>query len=113
MSKSQLLKGVLEGCILAIIKNDEVYGYELSVRLANYGLSMVSEGTIYPLLLRLEKEKLIQGTLRKSPSGPNRKYYSLTPAGFQALEEFKQNWENVKHPVEQILKSKTISFEQN
>lgn len=101
--RSQILKGVLEGCILAVISRQPVYGYELSMKLLNYGL-VVSEGTIYPILLRLQKEKLIRGEMRESPSGPNRKYYFLTLEGETALEEFKDNWEKLKIPVERLLK---------
>ncbi|WP_077616252.1 PadR family transcriptional regulator [Caenibacillus caldisaponilyticus] len=101
--KSQLLKGVLEGCILAVIAREEVYGYELSVKLAEYGLTFVSEGSIYPVLLRMQKEQLISGILRDSPNGPKRKYYRLTEKGHQALEEFKENWMDMKAAVERIL----------
>ncbi len=100
--RSQLLKGILEGCMLAIISRQTVYGYELSMKLRDYGLS-VSEGSIYPVLLRLQKEKLIKGELRKSPNGPNRKYYYLTEEGAKALEEFRTNWEGIKTPVDRML----------
>ncbi|SFL93417.1 PadR family transcriptional regulator, regulatory protein PadR [Gracilibacillus orientalis] len=103
--RSQLLKGILEGCILAIIASETVYGYELAMKLQNQGLD-VSEGSIYPILLRLQKEKLIQGEMKKSPSGPNRKYYTLTDAGKESLLTFRENWENVKKPVDQLLRSK-------
>ena len=63
---SQMLKGVLEGCILYIISQEEVYGYELSTKLNKHGFTFVSEGSIYPLLLRMQKEKLIEGTLKAS-----------------------------------------------
>jgi PadR family transcriptional regulator PadR len=100
--RSQLLKGILEGCILAIIENQTVYGYELSLKLQDYGLE-VSEGSIYPVLLRLQKEKLIHGKMKKSPSGPNRKYYFITDEGMEALEDFKANWEGIKAPVDRLL----------
>ncbi|WP_164217133.1 PadR family transcriptional regulator [Virgibacillus sp. YIM 98842] len=100
--RSQLLKGILEGCILAIIENQTIYGYELSMKLQDYGLE-VSEGSIYPVLLRLQKEKLIKGEMKKSPSGPNRKYYFITDEGIAALEDFKSNWEGIKVPVDRLL----------
>ena len=53
--RSQLLKGILDGCVLAIIEKEEIYGYELSQKLQHYGLKDISEGTIYPVLLRLQK----------------------------------------------------------
>ncbi len=102
-SKSQLLKGVLEGCILAVMAHEEIYGYELSVKLAEYGLTFVSEGSIYPVLLRMQKEKLIVGTLKDSPNGPPRKYYQLTDEGRRALEVFKRDWMDMKEAVDRIL----------
>lgn len=101
--RSQLLKGILEGCILAVISQQSIYGYELSVRLQEYGL-IVSEGSIYPVLLRLQKEKLIRGEMKKSPNGPNRKYYFLTEQGKLALEDFQAHWEELKIPVDRLLK---------
>ena len=101
--RSQLLKGVLEGCILSIIQQQPTYGYELSVRLQEFGLSEVSEGSIYPILLRLQKENLIKGTMQKSDFGPKRKYYHLTENGIEALHEFRTQWENIKHPVDRII----------
>lgn len=89
--------------MLAIIKHEVVYGYELSVKLHEYGLE-VSEGSIYPILLRLQKEKLIRGEMRKSPSGPDRKYYFITEKGEESLEDFRGNWERLKVPVDQLLK---------
>lgn len=102
--RSQLLKGILEGCILSIIKQEPTYGYGLSVKLNEFGLSDISEGSIYPLLLRLQKEDLIQGEMRKSDTGPRRKYYSLTVKGHEALTLFIHNWEAIKQPVDLIIK---------
>lgn len=101
--KSQLLKGILEGCMLAIIAKKSVYGYELSMKLQKYGLT-VSEGSIYPVLLRMQKNNLIKGTTKSSPNGPNRKYYHLTDEGLEALEAFKIHWSEIKLPVDQLLK---------
>lgn len=103
-AKSQLLKGILEGCILAVISERPTYGYELSVRLTEKGLHSVSEGSIYPILLRLQKDKWITGRMEKSPAGPNRKYYSLTADGEEALLAFRHEWEGLKIPVDRILK---------
>lgn len=102
--RSQLLKGILEGCILAIIKQGPTYGYELSIKLNEFGLTDISEGSIYPILLRLQKEKLIEGKMKPSPTGPKRKYYYLTPAGDEALAKFNEHWQHIKYPVDMILK---------
>ncbi|OFD67075.1 PadR family transcriptional regulator [Bacillus mycoides] len=100
---SQMLKGVLEGCILYIISQEEVYGYELSTKLNQYGFTFVSEGSIYPLLLRMQKEKLIEGTLKTSNLGPKRKYYHLTKKGLEQLEVFKESWDMVSTTVNRLL----------
>lgn len=102
--RSQLLKGILEGCILSIIKQEPTYGYELSVKLQAFGLADISEGSIYPILLRLQKESLIIGEMRKSEAGPRRKYYQLTVEGHQALDDFIKHWEAIKDPVDLIIK---------
>lgn len=101
--RSQLLKGILEGCILAIIGKGQTYGYELSIKLQQFGLPDVSEGSIYPLLLRLQKEKMIKGTMKKSDAGPKRKYYHLTNEGKEALSTFISHWEALKPPVDNII----------
>lgn len=91
--RSQLLKGVLDGCVLAIIEQEAIYGYELSKKLQDSGLHDVSEGTIYPILLRLQKNRYIYGEMRPSRSGPNRKYYYLTSEGKEALGTIIDEWE--------------------
>lgn len=103
MSTTQMLKGILDGCILAIIKNKEVYGYELADKLENYGFHAFSEGTIYPLLLRMQKEELVTSTLKKSTAGPRRKYYSLTPKGEKELEMFIERWSDLQNNVSSVL----------
>ena len=70
MIPSQMLKGTLEGCILAIISKNETYGYEISRQLEEYGVGSIAEGTIYPLLLRLEKNVLVTAVYRHSELGP-------------------------------------------
>lgn len=106
MNKSQMLKGVLEGCILAVIEERPTYGYVLYVRLSEQGLQSVSEGSIYPVLLRLQKEGLIEGEMVKSETGPNRKYYSLTRKGEETLAQFKQEWEALAQSVNHIVLGK-------
>lgn len=98
-----MLKGVLDGCLLAIIKNKEVYGYELADKLESYGFTSFSEGTIYPLLLRMQKEELVTSTLKKSTAGPKRKYYSLTLKGEKELEMFIKRWGNLQTNVNNVL----------
>lgn len=102
--RSQLLKGILDGCVLAMIEKEAVYGYELSKKLQDIGLQDVSEGTIYPVLLRLQKNGLIKGELRPSDSGPNRKYYFLTDSGQETLTTIIEEWNRLSDPVNKLLK---------
>ena len=101
---SQMLKGILEGCILVIIKRDSVYGYEMNEKLQQFGFSAVSEGTIYPLLLKLQNKKLIIGESRPSPEGPKRKYYKLTELGKIECNIFIQQWQILDNCVNNLLK---------
>ena len=108
MDKSQLMKGILEGCILKIIDQSETYGYEIVVKLQENGFQDVKEGTLYPLLLRLEKKKLILASYKPSPLGPSRKYYSLTRDGREYLDSFYVNWQETCHSVKRIFKEDKV-----
>lgn len=103
MSTTQMLKGILEGCLLAIIAEGETYGYEMTEKLAQYGFTMVSEGSIYPLLIRMQKEDLVSAEIKASASGPKRKYYSLTPKGEVELRDFVQRWQELSDSVNRLL----------
>lgn len=102
MIPSQMLKGTLEGCILAIIGKEETYGYEISEQLNAYGFGKIAEGTIYPLLLRLEKNGLVNATRRESELGPKRKYYSLTQKGVGELKEFFESYRELERAVDAL-----------
>ena len=101
---SQMLKGTLEGCVLAVLRQQECYGYEISQRLEQYGFGRIPEGTIYPLLLRLEKRGAITASFRASPEGPQRKYYSLTDLGQVELETFFRHYLALTQAVDQLIK---------
>ena len=103
MQDAQLLKGILEGCVLGVIAGGETYGYEILSELEKAGLSEVGEGTLYPVLTRLYKNGYIQCRNAKSPLGPIRKYYSITPTGKKHLEEFKQSYRKVTESADRIL----------
>lgn len=103
MIPSQLLKGTLEGCILAVLSQKPTYGYEITERLAAYGFGQIAEGTIYPLLLRLEKNGLAQAEYRTSEIGPRRKYYALTDQGRAELHTFLASYHELTHAVGQLL----------
>ena len=78
---SQLRRGVLEYCVLALLRDGERYAFELVRDLSDTEGLVTSEGTLYPLLGRLRREELVQTTWRESSSGPPRRYYSLTRQG--------------------------------
>ncbi len=99
---TQLRRGVLEHCVLALLADGERYGYDLVAELSAAGL-VASEGTIYPLLSRLRKDDLVATTWRESESGPPRRYYSLTPAGTEALSGFRKAWGTFSRSVDRIL----------
>ena len=103
MIPSQMLKGTLEGCILGILSQKETYGYEISSQLAAYGFGTIPEGTIYPLLLRLERSGAVRPELRPSALGPSRKYYALTEAGERALAEFIASYTELGRAVDRLL----------
>ena len=103
MIPSQLLKGTLEGCLLEIIRRREIYGYEISQELARCGFGPISDGTIYPLLMRLEKNGCIAATYRSSAAGPRRKYYTITPAGEAQLRQFCASWGELSAAVQGLF----------
>ncbi|WOO89756.1 PadR family transcriptional regulator [Mollicutes bacterium LVI A0078] len=100
---TEMLKGVLEGCVLQIISREEIYGYEITKRLNELGFTDVVDGTVYTILLRLEKNGLISSVKKKSDIGPPRKFFSLTEDGQLRLEEFWLKWEFVSEKLE-VLK---------
>lgn len=101
--KSQIMRGTLEGCILKLITVNETYGYEIMEMLKSYGFTDIKEGTIYPLLVRLEKKELISSEFKASPLGPSRKYYSITKEGIEILASFQSCWESISESVNKIL----------
>lgn len=95
MEDTQLLKGILEGCVLSIIAKGETYGYEIMQVLSQAGIDNLQEGTLYPILSRLEKKKYIQCRKVKSPLGPIRKYFTITSEGTEWLRSFKESYKNI------------------
>lgn len=106
MEDTQLMKGILEGCVLAVISKGETYGYEILQSLSTYGFQDLGEGTVYPVLTRLEKKKYISCRRAKSPLGPIRKYYSITEEGEEYLRNFKENYERITKCANEILNVK-------
>lgn len=102
-NKTQLLKGILEGCILKIINQEETYGYEIVERLKAYGLDDMGEGSVYPLLIRLEKSGFLNSSMKESPFGPKRKYYTLSQNGEEELKSFEKIWSSLSEIVNKIM----------
>jgi PadR family transcriptional regulator PadR len=88
----QLLKGVLSPLLLRLLAERESYGYELVQRLRELGLAGIADGTVYPALARLEREGRVSARLISSRSGPARKYYRPTRAGYDALADGTASW---------------------
>jgi len=97
----QLKKGVLGLCVLALLSDHDGYAYEIANRLSD-AIGM-GEGTIYPLMRRLQADGLVETYLVESPSGPSRKYYRLTPSGTATLGSQKAAWRSFSTAVETIL----------
>ncbi|MCG7309812.1 PadR family transcriptional regulator [Brachybacterium sp. ACRRE] len=87
-----MLKGVLEGIVLAIIAAEPAYGYQITARLRERGFDELAEGTVYALLVRVEQRGLVDVEKRPSEKGPPRKVYTLNPQGREHLEEFWRTW---------------------
>ncbi|WP_312163134.1 PadR family transcriptional regulator [Phenylobacterium sp.] len=97
----QLKKGVLELCVLALLSSHDSYAYEIASRLAE-GIDM-GEGTIYPLMRRMQSDGLVETYLVESSAGPPRKYYKLTEAGKESFTAQKAEWAAFSRAVANIL----------
>lgn len=90
--QAQLLRGCLDMCLLALLAAEPAHGYELVRRLDTAGFGTVSYGTVYPLITRLSRQKLVANATEPSPSGPPRKIYRLTDAGHSRLRAWRAQW---------------------
>lgn len=105
--ETQLRKGVLEMVILLALREREKYGFELISGIAERSSLELSEGTIYPLLLRLAKDDLIQSRLAQGDGGAPRKYYSVTPHGRRMLEAMTAGWAKLVASVDALTAPET------
>lgn len=101
-TQAQMRKGILEYCILAILKKREAYPSEILEELKEAKLIVV-EGTIYPLLTRLKNAELLSYRWEESPSGPPRKYFTITPLGIVFLEQLNQTWSELNNAIIKII----------
>jgi PadR family transcriptional regulator PadR len=100
---TQLLHGVLDMCLLSIIDEEASYGYEMVSKLRTRGLHLAGEGSIYPVLSRLQKQGMIESYLVQSSEGPARKYYRMSRPGRDALERWRRNWATFRDSVDEVL----------
>jgi PadR family transcriptional regulator PadR len=101
--RTQLLRGVLDLCLLAVMEEGPAYGYEMTKRLRARGLSIVGEGSIYPLLGRLERDGLVETYRAASDGGPPRKYYRASQQGQATLAAGVSEWRAARDAVDSVL----------
>jgi PadR family transcriptional regulator, regulatory protein PadR len=102
---ANLRRGTVEFCVLALVRREAKYAAELGAELGELGL-LTSEGTLYPLLSRLRRERLVETSWVESEAGPPRRYYSITPVGRKALQAFHQQWATFTAGVNRLLEEK-------
>ena len=100
--KSQMRKGMLEFCVLLLLRNGDAYASEIIAKMKEAHL-IVMEGTLYPLLTRLKNDGLLAYRWEESPSGPPRKYYSITPIGIESLLQLQASWGEISNSVNILL----------
>jgi PadR family transcriptional regulator PadR len=100
---TQMRKGALPYCVMALIKDQPRYGFELVQKLCEFEGLVTSEGTIYPLLSRLRKDGTVETSWQESESGPPRRYYQLTESGRRALQTFVDEWGRFSGSVGSVL----------
>lgn len=100
--KSQMRKGMLEYCVLLLLRKGDAYASEIITRMKDAHLIVV-EGTLYPLLTRLKNDGLLSYEWQESTSGPPRKYYSLTEVGQQTLDQLYAAWSEISNSVEHLI----------
>jgi PadR family transcriptional regulator PadR len=102
--EADLRRATLAYCVLALLAEEDRYGFDLVRSLSEVQGLATTEGTIYPLLSRLRKDHLVSTMWSPSPSGPPRRYYSLTPTGREALEQFAAEWHRFRQSIDMVLK---------
>ena len=100
--ETEMLKGTLEGIVLALLSGQSAYGYEITAWLRERGFTDIAEGTVYALLIRVEQRGLVDVEKVPSEKGPPRKVYSLNDAGRAQLEDFWRTWSFLQERIEQL-----------
>ncbi|GAB2841269.1 PadR family transcriptional regulator [Microbacterium insulae] len=99
---TEMLKGTLEGIVLAVLAARPAYGYEITAQLRDQGFSDLVEGTVYALLVRVEQKGLVDVAKVPSEKGPPRKVYTLNAQGREQLEEFWRTWSFLAERIDQL-----------
>ncbi|WP_314648638.1 PadR family transcriptional regulator [uncultured Microbacterium sp.] len=99
---TEMLKGTLEGIVLALLGEQPAYGYDITARLRDHGFTDIAEGTIYALLVRIEQRGLVDVEKVPSEKGPPRKVYSLNTQGTAELAEFWKTWSFLSQRIEEV-----------
>ena len=100
--ETEMLKGTLEGIVLALLAGQSAYGYEITAWLRERGFTDIAEGTVYALLIRVEQRGLVDVAKVPSEKGPPRKVYSLNDAGRTQLQDFWRTWSFLQERIEQL-----------
>src|SRR5579875_1630496 len=103
---AQMRRGTLQYCVLALLAEEERYGFDLVRALGEVDGMVTSEGTIYPLLSRLRRDGLVDSTWRESDAGPPRRYYRTSRAVRAALKTFEAQWSRFRDGVDHFLERK-------
>lgn len=103
---TEMLKGVLEGVVLATLADRPAYGYEITATLRERGFADIAEGTVYALLVRIEQRGFVDIEKVPSEKGPPRKVYSLNAAGRSRLDEFWETWSDLAERIESLRTGK-------
>ncbi len=102
----QVRKGLLELCVLNVLREERQYGYDIVKQLRMLDGLVIGEGTIYPILSRFRKQGLVESTIEESPDGPARKYYRLTAPGRKAVILMNEVWDNIHNGVRALRRDK-------
>ena len=100
---TQFRKGLVEFCVMVVLRNEEAYGYQIVERLGQVAGLEVTESTVYPVLARLARDRLVTTRTVPSPSGPARRYYRLSELGQTRLQEMMIHWQSIQESISQLI----------
>ena len=103
-------KGAIELCVLGALREGEAYGYQILQQMGSVDGMAVTESTVYPILARLAKDRLVSVRVADSPAGPPRRYYRLTPEGRERLKEMKASWNSRPMPHQARRSAKCLAM---